>query len=56
MPYKLVRTEQEINDLLNQACEIIDEKGTEYPGMSYEEGIIQAIGWLTDLDCDDEIL
>jgi hypothetical protein len=46
--YTIIRTEQEIDDLLNQASESADN--SKYPGMSFEQGIEYAIKWLTEKD------
>lgn len=45
MENKIVRTEEEINKVLDKAIEGINE-GSEYPGMSYEEGIQVMYDWL----------
>ena len=46
--YKLIRTDDSIDDLLNQ-CSEAEENGTsQFPGMTYEQGIQAAIRWLTD--------
>ncbi|MDE5879924.1 MAG: hypothetical protein K2G99_07925 [Desulfovibrio sp.] len=42
----IVRTEQEVNRVANWAYQGIDE-GTRYPGMSYEQGLVDMLGWLT---------
>ena len=47
--YEITRSEDEINDVLNKASEQIDS-GTKWPGMSYEEGVRNAIYWLTGFD------
>lgn len=47
--YELVRTSEEIDGLLNQCSEGFDN-GSRYPGMTYEDGIRDAIRWLTDTD------
>ena len=36
---------EEIYDLMNWAQEGVDQ-GTRYPGMSYEQGILDALMWL----------
>jgi len=46
----IVRNEQDIRELLHQ-CNDAEEFGTNYPGMSYEQGIKAAIEWITgDID------
>jgi len=42
---KIVRTQKEINDVLDTASELIEEGGR-FPGMSYEEGIKEMYDWL----------
>lgn len=41
----IVRTENEINEVLNKAAEG-RENGSAFPGMSYEEGILCFSEWL----------
>lgn len=41
----IVRTEDEINQILNWACEGKDD-GSHYPGMSYEDGLVAMYDWL----------
>lgn len=42
----IVRTDQEIWDLLNQCAEVEEAGSSNYPGMSYEQGIKVAIEWI----------
>ena len=42
---QVVRTETEIARVENWAVEGIDES-THYPGMSYEQGIVDVLAWL----------
>lgn len=42
----IVRSEQEIWDLLNQCAEAEETGSSTYPGMIYEQGIKAAIEWL----------
>ena len=42
---QVVRTETEIARVENWAVEGIDEN-THYPGMSYEQGIVDVLAWL----------
>lgn len=39
------REDNEISRVLNKAMQAFDE-GTNYPGMSYEQGIMDAIQWI----------
>ncbi len=42
---ELVRTEGEINELLNAVEDKIDEGGSRFRGMTYEDGIRDALMW-----------
>ena len=42
----IARKEEEINDLRNAVAERIDEGGSKYSGMSYEQGIDEVLRWL----------
>lgn len=42
----IVRAEHEVNRVANWAYMGIDE-GTRYPGMSYEQGLVDMLDWLT---------
>lgn len=49
---EIVRTEKEINQLLNECDEAEDMGTTKFPGMTYEQGIKEAIEWLSgDSNC-----
>ena len=41
----ILRSEQEVDNVHNEALNAMD-KGTKFPGMSYEEGIDAAIRWM----------
>lgn len=43
---EIARTDDEINDLRNDVAERIDQGGSRYPGMSYENGIDEVLSWL----------
>ena len=43
---KIVRTEQEVNQLLNECVEAEEMGTTKFPGMTYEQGLKDAIEWL----------
>ena len=47
----VVRTEDEIN-ALEDWCFEAEEEGTNYHGMTYEQGIRDAIDWLRDADVE----
>lgn len=40
------RTQKEIDDLLNRCVDSENEGSSEYPGMTYEQGIRAGIEWL----------
>ena len=46
MEQRIIRTEQQINEQLDKASQIINNDGTHYPGMSYEQGIQAMYDWL----------
>ncbi len=49
------KTEQEISDLYNRASEQITKyQGTRWSGMSYEQGVKDALNWV--IGEDDEIM
>lgn len=39
-------TEEEINKVLNRCAENTDAGKSEYPGMSYEDGVQNALNWV----------
>lgn len=46
MSITLVRSESEVNELLD-ACTAMEAAGeTKYPGMSYEQGVKYALDWV----------
>jgi len=50
---ELVRTEEEIADLMCRSYEAMIEGGR-HPQMTYEQGIVAAVRWLTEPDDDDD--
>ena len=46
--------EQQVRDLLNEVCTAIDEGGSRFPGMTYEQGIEAALRWVLDSDDADD--
>ena len=44
---EITRSNKEINDLLDKCYEAENNGESQYPGMSYEEGIKAAIEWVT---------
>jgi hypothetical protein len=40
-------TKPEMDEQLNQAYESKDAQGSKWPGMSYEDGVIATLNWVT---------
>ena len=50
MPYEIVKSDEEINDLI-QRCMDAEAKGTtKYFGLTYEQGVKVALDWVTGND------
>lgn len=47
MSDEIVRDQSEIDEVVNKCHDIINNNGTEYHGMSYEEGLKDMYEWLT---------
>lgn len=47
---KPIRTDDEINDLLDACNEARDVGRTQFPELSYEMGVAATVAWLTDED------
>lgn len=45
--YEITRPEDAIDDLLNNVMDKIDEGGSKFPGLTFEEGVRDSILWLT---------
>ena len=43
---RMTRSDEEVNTLRNAILERIEEGGSSYSGMSYEQGIDETIRWL----------
>lgn len=43
---KITPPEQAINDVLNACMEQADEGGSQWPGMTYEQGVEAGIKWV----------
>jgi hypothetical protein len=52
--YKIVRTNAEVDDLLNRASDA-EMDGSRFPGMSYEQGLLYAIRWLIGEEDEDPL-
>lgn len=52
MAYQISRTDEEIDDLREKCIEQENEGGSKYHGLTYEQGIEAAVGWLVG-DRDD---
>ena len=50
MAHTIVRDDSEIEDLIARCVEAIEHGGSQFPGMSYEDGITYAVNWLIDKD------
>lgn len=48
MVFRVLRTQEEIDELLNECNEQTTEGVSKFPGMSYEEGIIEVLRWLSE--------
>ena len=48
--YDIEVSEKEIDDIINQIHEIKNSIGTKYRGMSYEDGLMAMLDWLTGND------
>jgi hypothetical protein len=44
----LVRTQQEIEELLSDAVEAECNGESQFPGMTYEQGVSETLRWLLD--------
>ena len=44
--YRVKRTKQEIDEVLNKCLNQMDKGRSQYPGMFYEDGIRECIDWL----------
>ena len=44
--YEIKRTDQEINDVLNDCMEQDTKGGSRWPGMTYEAGVEAALRWI----------
>ena len=40
------RTREEIDEQLNQTIDSVDEGSTKWPGMTYEQGVDNALRWV----------
>lgn len=49
-PIEVVKTQQEVNELIDQIDSIIANEGSRFTGMSYEEGLKEMYDWLTGLN------
>jgi hypothetical protein len=48
---EIIPTDSEIDEVLNRCSDIICDGKSMFPGMSYEEGVQNAIFWITgDID------
>lgn len=52
MFYTIVRKQAEIDELLDDCAEAEADGKTKFSGMTYEQGITEAIRWLTEKDAE----
>jgi hypothetical protein len=45
--YEIKRTTKQIDDLISKCWDQENEGGSKYPGMTFEQGIKEAIDWIT---------
>ena len=51
--YRIKRTDEEIDAIISACMEKEDEGGSRYPGMTYEQGLKEALMWIVgDLEGD----
>lgn len=50
MTKQIVVDQEEIDAVLNRCADAADEGGSDYMGMTYEDGVAAGIKWLTDAD------
>lgn len=53
--YRVERTDQEVDDVLDKATKQGEAGCTRWPGMSYEQGVEAAIRWLIGHDEDNPL-
>ena len=44
--YRIERTDEEINDVLDACMDQEGKGGSRWPGMTYEDGVSEAIQWI----------
>ena len=49
---RVIRTQNELDDLRARAWESIEQGTTVFPGMTYEEGVSATLAWLVGDDSD----
>ena len=55
MKYEMERSNKEIDDLIDRCAEQTNKGGSKYPGMTYEQGIREALEWITDEGAEDPL-
>ena len=51
--YKMVRTREQVDELLQRCGDAEFEGSTKFPGMSYEQGVLYGLSWMIhDEDVD----
>lgn len=46
MAYQIKRSEKEIDEVMDKAADAEDSGRTQWPNMTYEQGVRQAIAWI----------
>ncbi len=52
MSYIVTRTDEEIDAVVNECTELENQGGSKFPGMSYEQGVKNALDWVVG-NCDE---
>lgn len=47
MNYEIKRTNKQVDDVCNEACEAECQGRSQWPGMTYEQGVQAALMWVT---------
>lgn len=52
---RVIRSQEEMDDLANAALANEDEDESKYPGKRYEEGVLDTLNWLLNEGEDDPL-
>jgi len=50
-----IRTDEEIQDVIDKASKLTSKGKSKFPGMSYEEGIRDALEWVLNDDAENPL-